>query len=259
MNEKLLITFGCSWTQGVGVGYQVGQTMDEYRAIAWDRSICSSMSFRGILSKQFLLDNKNFARGGSSNQAQFDSATKYFGSSDFVHDQDEYEQIIVLHGITSTSRDVFFDLETMSALHVKYDMPGKFGEFMLKHSYDHDYEVRQLEDKMNFWNVFYASVGIKNIWVDTFNHHCYDHHVNNMITNTDMINDENRDLMSQLCTKNNMKKFDKKYHFSSWKVDSDRVSFLIDKGLLNPLSNHPTEQGHIQIANFIAPVLESKL
>jgi hypothetical protein len=253
MNKNLLITFGCSWTYGVGVSYQSGQTLEDYRASAWDKSICDSKSFRGILCNKFALDNKNFAHGGSSNQAQFDYAKKYFSSAEFVQDQSTYEKIVVLHAITSTARNVFFDLTTMSVAHIKYNVSNKFGEFMVKHSYDHDYEVQQLQAEMNFWNVFYNSIGVKNIWVDTFNHHHYSRPIDNMIDG------DNRDLLSQLCIKNDVKDFDKKYHHSSWIIDSNRVAFLINKGLLNPLSNHPTEQGHIQIANFIAPVLESKL
>ena len=253
MNKKLLITFGCSWTYGVGVGYQPTQTKNEYKAIAWDSSICDSKSFRGILSKRFALDNKNFAHGGSSNQAQFNYAKKYFGGVDFVQDQQTYEKIVVLHAITSTARNVFFDLESMSVVNFKYSEKSKFGEFMIKHSYDHDYEVQQLEFEMNFWNVFYKSVGIKNIWVDTFNHHHYYQHIDNMIDIGD------RDLLSQLCIRNNMKNFDKNYHHSNWNIDTNRVAFLIENGLLNPISNHPTEKGHIQIADFIDPMLQSRL
>lgn len=271
MNKNLLITFGCSWTYGVGVGYQPTQTENEYKAIAWDSSICNLKSFRGILSKRFALDNKNFAHGRSSNQAQFYYAKKYFGGRDpsnnqeflqydknikesnFNKDRETYNNIIVLHAITSTSRNVFFDLETMSVVHQKYTNPSKFSEFMVKHSYNHDYEIQQLYTEMNFWNVFYKSVGIKNIWIDTFNHHHYYQPIDNMIDLDD------RDLLSQLCIRNNMKNFDKNYHHSNQNIDSNRVAFLVEIGLLNPISNHPTEKGHIQIAEIIAPVLESKL
>jgi hypothetical protein len=253
MNKKLIITFGCSWTYGVGAGYQPGQTANEYKAIAWDSSICDTKSFRGILSKRFALDNKNFAHGGSSNQAQFNYAKRYFGGIDFVQDHQKYEKIVVLHAITSTARNVFFNLESKSELHFKYNEICKFGTFMVKNSYDHDYEVQQLEYEMNFWNVFYKSVGINNIWVDTFNHHNYNHPIENMIDTG------NRDLLSQLCIRNNINNFDKNYHHSNWNTDSNRVDFLIKNGLLNPISKHPTEKGHVEIADLIAPTLQSML
>jgi hypothetical protein len=255
MNKNLLITFGCSWTFGVGVGYQYGQNEKEYLDIAWDKSTCDTKSFRGILSKNFGLDNKNFAHGGSSNQAQFKYAKKYFGSSDFLQDQKTYEKIVVLHAITSTARNVFFDVQSKSEAHLKYYYPHQITKFLVKYLYDHAYEVEQLTDEINFWNFFYKSVGIKNIWVDTFNHHHYRLPIDNMI----MANESDRDLLSQLCVKNNFKDFDRNYHYSAWRMDSNRVAFLVGNGLLNPISNHPTEQGHIQIAEFIAPVLESKL
>jgi|694.fasta_scaffold98193_2 hypothetical protein len=253
MNKNLLITFGCSWTYGVGVGYQIEQSTAVYNSIAWNSDICGTKSFRGVLSKNFALDNKNFAHGGSSNQAQFNYAKRYFSKIDFKCDQETYDKIIVLHAITSTARNVFFDLDTMSVLHCKYNMPNKFSEFMVKHSYDHNHEVQQLEVEMNFWNVFYKSMGVKNIWVDTFNHHLYHQPIDNMIDIPD------RDLMSQLCLRNNMKNVDNNYHYSNWVVDSNRVAFLVDIGLLNPISHHPTEKAHIQIADFIAPMIESRL
>ena len=265
MKKKLFITFGCSWMYGVGVGYHSGQSVTEYYANAWDPVVCDTKSFRGVLSKNFGLDNKNFSMGGSSNQHQFNSAKKYFGSYDFKKDQEIYEDIIVLHAITSTARNVFFDPVTQQVIHFKYfdnyksPIYDKFGKFMCKYAYDHNYEVMLLEQEMHFWNIFYESTGIKNIWVDTINHHLYHYTVKNMI------DIENRDLLSQLCIKNNINKFDNKYHYSDQinqshaKIDSNRIKFLINIGLLNPISNHPTEQGHLQIAEFIAPVLESKL
>ena len=39
MHKKLLITFGCSWTAGDGVGYQPGMTDDEYNTISSDMYI----------------------------------------------------------------------------------------------------------------------------------------------------------------------------------------------------------------------------
>jgi hypothetical protein len=74
-----------------------------------------------------------------------------------------------------------------------------------------------------------------------------------------MIDINNRDLMSHLCLKNNIENFDSNYHYSSWKIDSNKVAFLVDIGLLNPISYHPTADAHVQIADFIAPMIQSRL
>lgn len=39
MHKKLLITFGCSWAAGTGVGYQPGIIDDEYNTISSDMYI----------------------------------------------------------------------------------------------------------------------------------------------------------------------------------------------------------------------------
>ena len=253
MNKTLLITFGCSWTQGVGVGYTVGMNRDQYKKIAWDTRLCDINSYRGILSRQLNIDNLNFAQGGNSNQAQFYAAKKYFASKHFLNYQKNYKKIIVLHAITSTARNFFFDLETHSSCHVKYDLDDKFSKFMVKHSYDHNFEVTQLNIEMRFWNVFYRSLGIKNIWVDTFNHHDYESDIDNLVDGRPQ-----RDLLSQLCIKNNAQLPDKKtYHLSSWVDDDNRIADLVKIGMLNPISYHPTQAAHQQIADLLEPKLKS--
>lgn len=255
MNETLLITFGCSWTYGAGVGYQPGMTQEEYKKIAWDSNICDQWSYRGLLCKQLDMTNLNFAHGQSSNQAQFYYAKKYFGSEEFSHAQKFYKKIIVLHAITSTARNFYFDSNLNKIRHVKYDVDIDFSKFMINNFYSHDFEVQQLAIEMNFWNVFYSSVGIKNIWVDTFNHHNYNTHIDNLLDYENC-----RDLLSQLCVKNNIAVVNKnQYHKSNWIVDDDRVKNMIDCGMLNPISKHPTKQGHQQLADIISPVLKSLL
>lgn len=255
MNENLLITFGCSWTYGVGVGYTIGMPLEEYMQIAWDKKICDRWSYRGEISTSLHLDNLNFAAGGNSNQIQFYYAKKYFGSDQFLRDQKTYKKIIVLHAITSTARNFFFDLEIGSIRHVGYGEQNKFAEFMVKHSYDPNFEIEQLEIEMNFWNRFYKSTGINHLWVDTFNHHNYNSSINNFLSGS-----TNRDLMSQLCVINNVSLVDtNSYHRSAWKVDDPRVSALINCNVLNPISKHPTQQGHQQIAKIIQPIVKSLL
>ena len=37
---------------------------------------------------------------------------------------------------------------------------------------------------------------------------------------------------------------DSKYHLSTWLSDTARLDALVDLQLLNPISFHPTQQGH---------------
>lgn len=254
MREHLLITLGCSWTYGVAVGYNKGMSSEDHKDIAWDPDICNRWSYRGILCDTLGLDNLNFSGGRQSNQSQFFHAKQYFGSDKFLIDQQKYKQIFVLHATTSTARNFFFDIETNMIRHVKYNDGCKFSEFMLKHSYDHEFEVNQLETEMCMWNTFYKAVDVKNIWVDTFNHHKYSANIDNLLASTS----QHRDLLSQLCIINN-KSFpsnNNSYHKSNWVIDDDRVAALVDCDILNPISCHPTKQGHQQIANIIQPILE---
>ena len=116
-----LITFGCSWTYGVGAGYKEGMLESEFKNIAWNDEICGELSFRGILSKKYDLHNINFSQGSSSNQRQFRRAMEFFLSSKFEKIQNDYAKIIVLWGITSTARSEYLSLIEENIKNFKFD------------------------------------------------------------------------------------------------------------------------------------------
>jgi hypothetical protein len=71
-----------------------------------------------------------------------------------------------------------------------------------------------------------------------------------------VIKDHHRDLASQLA-KNF--KFDGdlgQYHYSDWKVDSDKIKFLTKLKLLNPYTFHPTKLAHELIAEMFTHIFE---
>ena len=161
---------------------------------------------------------------------------------------------------------------------------------LVKYSYDHNYEVYQLKLNMHLWNEYFINNKISNIWVDVFNHHNYytaiskadyELHTNETWPTWDQLQSDNysdinknileeigqicdlscpdklfnvdlpnRDLLSQLAIKNGLLELDSKYHLSSWEPDSNKVKFLKDKGILDPISLHPTQQGHKEIAEM---------
>lgn len=298
MNNKIvLITFGCSWTYGVGVGYKDGMTNAEFKNIAWDNKICNELSFRGILSKKYNLHNINFSCGGSSNQRNFRLAMEFFLSPTFKKIRSDYNQIIVLWGITSTARSEYFSVIDNNLKNFKFDLTdNSFEKMFVKYSYDHNYEVHRLTLNMSFWNEYFTNNNILNIWFDTFNHHNYTKSFISSITkenynihrgadwptwdqfslksyssinktileeieqtynsylvcpdrlfNADI---SDRDLLSQLAIKNGLLEFDSDYHLSSWRTDSNKVQFLKDRLILDPISLHPSQQGHEQIAEM---------
>jgi hypothetical protein len=255
--KTLFVTFGCSWTYGVGVGYLPGMSQEDYKKIAWCPEITNLRSFRGLLSAKFGLDNRNFAHGGSSNQRQFRLAKIFFTSEDFRNLQKQYDKIIVLHAITSTARTELFSNETNQLVNFKFDLDkSKLSEYYVKYSYNHKNEIHQLALEMLFWNEFYCAKNIKNIWVDTFNTHEYPCQIDNLFHAE---NTQSRDLLSQLAMSNGLSDLDGKYHLSSWVSDSNRVSFLLKKGIINPHSMHPTRLGHEQITELLSDSIKKLL
>jgi hypothetical protein len=255
--KTLLITCGCSWTFGVGAGYTIGMSKDDYLKIAVDNDICGKESFRGILANEYGLDTFNLAHGQSSNQRQLRLIKKFFISAKGLQARNDYDSIIVLHGITSTARNEMYINELKQLTNFKYDNPEfiKWSTPIIEHFYDHDNEVALLADEMNFMNLFYNAAGIKNIWFDTFNHHNYPIKINNLLEPGHMY----RDLMSSMASSLGFTDFEQDYHKSSWVTDSNRIQFLLDKNLVNPISLHPTKQGHIEIAKIISKQLNQIL
>jgi hypothetical protein len=312
-DKNLLITFGCSWTYGVGVNYSPGMNLSTFKENVWNTSLCDKLSFRGILSSNLGLDNINFSQGGSSNQRQFRLAKKFFVSAELSKLKKKYKNIIVLWGITSTARNEMFDLNQKELVNFFLDDDSpSIAKQLVKYSYDHDNEVRQLALDMKFWNLFFEQSNIDNFWFDTFNHHDYNQTTADLDSQSkkyyDVIkganwpswekfiigdlkliplsvvkeiyripifgnflknchprynkinrligNDTNRDIASQLTIKHNWKIKQDNYHRSLWNtVDSERIVYLTNLGLLNPWSKHPTKECHQEIAQIFEPYI----
>ena len=312
--KTLFITFGCSWTAGVGCCYTKGMSNKTYKESAWSSTINDRLSFRGLLSQKYNLVNRTWATGGSSNQRQFRLAKEFFPSSNFKKLQSEFEKIIVLWGITSTARNELY-LNSINSHHdIFYSHDTTESKIMTKYFYNHQHEVNQLLIEIRFWNDYFESKNINNLWFDTFNHHEYheiltfndnfniayhraagpdwpsfdDYLIGNYDTSNQKIynkileiknicleqykeplfkhdkiknlifKDKNpRDLLSLLAIKNGKLDIDNNYHISDWLIDSNRVEYLVDIGVLNPYSHHPTQQGHIQISEMLSPYIES--
>jgi hypothetical protein len=258
--KPLLVTFGCSWTYGVGVGYEPGMSNSEFTEIERISDICNQYSFRGLLSSKYNLENKNFAHGMASNQRQFRLAKEFFTSSEFDELKNKHSKIIVLHAITSTARNEMFIIEKNNMVSFKYDLKlsqptNELSKAILTYSYNHENEVAQLATEMKFWNKFYSLNNISNLWIDTFNHHDYPGYIDNMLGM-----DENpRDMLSKLALSADTVKLDNLYHLSSRKQDTNRITTTIKSGLSNPFSTHPTKEGHKRIANIISKSLEPLL
>lgn len=170
-SKNLLITFGCSWTYGVGVGYEPGMTEREFKAVAWEENICNAHSFRGILSQQYNFSNINFSLGGSSNQRQFRQAKLFFGSPQYQQLRHRHKKILVLWGITSLARYEMFDLNLRKPRDFFLTDPDeKLCKTLLQDVYDQDWETSLVATEMRFWDQWFADQGVQIIWFDTFNH-----------------------------------------------------------------------------------------
>lgn len=300
--KRLLITFGCSWTYGVGVGYQSGMSDTEFKDLLWNQELCDTHSFRGLLAKKYQAQNINFSSGGSSNQRQFRLAKQFFSSYEFQNLQRSHDQIVVLWGITSTARNELWSNELAQLRDVFYK--DKSSKRILQYSYNHQNEVNLLRVEMEHWDDYFNLLGVKNFWYDTFNHHDYwqmyeqeylqlrqpywpewsrfsrqdftgldasvlkeifgawKHWNKQIVSLPNLIyrNSRPRDLLSQLALKNGLDQPDEQFHASAWHEttvpDNNRIEYLLSLQLVNPVTLHPTQSAHKQLADMISQQID---
>lgn len=257
-----LVTFGCSWVKGCGVGYETGMKREEYNSLLNNEEICAKYSFRGILSEKWGCNNINYGAMGSSNMRQFRHALEHFKRK-------PEKKTVVLWGISSLFRhEVWYNsrlkrgklnpgytnvcyghaLNLFKPLNWKKDAPWLRARVNinehLEHHFDEENEIKVLCNQMDHWNLFFESIGVVNYWFDIFNHHNYPY-VNSRMLFT---HKRKRDLLSMLVDDYR----DDTYHQSQFsKDDSIRISDAVELGLVNPHSFHPTKEGHVKIANYI--------
>jgi hypothetical protein len=269
---KYLITLGCSWTYGAGVGYTEGMSLDDFKNVVFNRDLAEKYSFRNLLAEKYGYKNINFSIHKSSNKKQFRQARNFFSSDIFNKLKNNAEDIIVLWGTTSTGRNEVFSTAQNEYINFLMNHSRSFGPvedkmstFFFENTYDHNHEIFELAQDMAHWNSFFKMSGIKNYWFDSFNHHDYtlnspgegkDYVNNTNIENFAIVHNHARDLMSQLALTSGITEFDSKYHTNTWESDTNRAELLSKTNLINPFSFHPTKQGHEKIATMMSHLFE---
>ena len=249
-----LITFGCSWTKGVGIPYEKGMSKEEYLKVRsssiknlddpiWD--LMNKHSFRGILSERLGFENISFASGGSSNQRQERLATEYFNNH-------STEDTVVLWGITSITRNELTINGIRKNFHYGNDL-DEYQRYYVDHFYDEETEIERLGNAMIHWNQFFEGHNIPNLWFQTFNTYKFPQKIDRLVP---------RDLLTNL-TRPMLRigyiERQRDDHFSVWDIDSKRIREAKDKGLVNPYSLHPTKETHKLLADMLEKPLREIL
>jgi hypothetical protein len=308
MSDKLLVSFGCSWTYGRFIHWKSDQKKTDHATnnTQVELELANTHAYRSLIAKHLHMDQQVFAEGGSSNQRQFRLASQYFFGPDSnkinnaklytnvyqkIRDTswpsvEEFkfsgklsnqivEEIVGTHKITafelfkseerpkyviwfitSTARIEFFDAQTRQYKNKFLSWPeDQYTRMFASQCYDHNHELENLAHQMNLWNAYFQTQGIKNIWVDTFNHHDYPIAIENYVK----ISNYASDIMSNMCVKLGYITFNNdEFHTSGREADDTRSKFLADQGMLNPETLHPTIQGHQLIADILIPIIEEK-
>jgi len=241
--SNTIVSFGCSWTWGAGAYWDENSVPADHRDHAWSE-VSENNAARNILARDFNTTNINYARGGYSNDYNFRMLRELLITSN----RRDKSEIIILFGITSTARSEYYNIEESRYQHIKFDDSEKGSlnaRYFISH-YDHDHEVKLIEDQIIMFNDLLSFYGIPVIWYDTFNTHDYSSRICQLVK---------KDLLSQMLTISGVeiKESNKWYHLSSWRNDDPRITAGVEHGLLNPVSFHPTKKGQEIIADILRP------
>lgn len=274
--KSLLITFGCSWTYGIGAGYSEGMSEDFYvKNIRWSHQLCYEHSWRKIVLEHFDIKGLNFAVGGSSNSRQFNIAKEFFISDEWKIIKNSYDNIVVLWGITTTERIYMWcnDQNKICDIYLNQDKhKGSINQIINKVkeltdgdrlaiainkcSYNYNNEVNQLTKEILFWNNFFDLQNIPIIWFDTFNSHEYTSEIKNLID----YQEKRRDILyylSKLHMKNNPKILeDDKLSYNAF-FTNDYFFYAVRNKVLNPYSFHPVKEQYKNIGLYFIEKLKS--
>lgn len=168
------------------------------------------------------------------------------GNSDFEFLRHDPRPALVLWFITSTARVEFYNAtqHEWENIMMQGNNRSAMRELYFADYYDHDRELERVAQQMILWNAWFRDNGIRNLWIDTFNHHDYPLLIDNQLD----FGTGYSDIMSNLCLISGLIPDAQDPHFSLWQVDGERSKHLIQQGLINPITLHPTQQGHKIIA-----------
>jgi len=276
MKKSLLITFGCSWTYGIGAGYKEGMSESYYTEnIRWSHELCYENSWRKLVLEHFDIKGLNFSVGGSSNLRQFKTARNFFISDEWKKLKSDYDNIVVLWGLTTTERvymwcedenkfcDIYLNQdrhkgsirEIFSRLKDIFDS-DRLAMTINKCSYNYENEVNELTKEVLFWNQFFNLNNIPVIWFDTFNSHKYTSKIKNLIE----YDKDKRDILYYLCDlhlKNNPQILSEdELSYESFN-NANFFFYAVRNKILNPYSFHPTKEQYENIGLYFIEKLKN--
>jgi hypothetical protein len=239
-----LITFGDSWVRGVGAEYREGMTEEEYKEMAWNES---KYCFRNLVSKRLGMKNLNKSLPGSSNQTQFRKAMELFFGKNKIELKDTD---VVLWGITSVYRtELWYDKEAEWKTIFLPDSETAISRILATQHHSPDEEIRILGHQMQLWNTYFRSMNVKNYWFSVFNDHRWDISIDNLLF-------ENSSLLSMLIDDAGENNF---YHKSDWQDEDKKIQVAKKLKLVNPISGHPTIEGHRILADVLTKELKGRI
>jgi hypothetical protein len=242
MKPSVLVAAGCSWVVG--------------------KNVAPELAFAQLLQQRLGLDEfYSVAENGSNNTTQLHRLT------DFIQkNQNTYSKIFVLWGLTSIYR---WEVYSATTNQVESCMLGKdnnnkdFGKevkYYFSHFFNEEYELSKLGNQIILLNGYLKSLGINHLLFNSFQSYNVD-----LDTKYFYQVEEQNDMLSFLCKKNNIKLSNSKMPWLNLarpekenQFNNSSIKELQSAGLLDTIDAHPTIEAHKQIANKLYDYIKEK-
>lgn len=251
MLKNSLITFGCSWMFGWNINDPTKKLPSD-EEIARQAPIADALSFRALISKSMGSVNINHSIPGSSNECQFRLANESFLKiKSFENMLSGSENVAVLWSITDLYRTEYWSSKRNKYKNIVFSSPAAddYAKFYINDVFDPDQKALELAYQIRHWQIIFQKFGIKDYWIDLFNNNNY-----RDIVDLDRFIFPRSNLFSEMASAvAGSRVNDSEYYVNHTHstVSSKRQQILIEQGLINPLTCHPTEQGHQMIAGMM--------
>jgi hypothetical protein len=258
MKPSVLIAVGCSWVAGAFMDCDPDKTEFDYNHTV-DPEFRRKYSFAGLLQQQLGLNDVHFiAQDGASNDNQLRQLMSFIDTN-----RDNYSRVFVLWGLSSIYRWEAYS-NTLNAVEDNTygrvnHKPGVEEEikYYFSHFWNREYELEKLGNKILLLAGYLKSQDIEYLFVNSFQgYSTEDFGIKNIDQkNFYLPNDNENDLASLLCKKNNIYIKQSKMPFlnllrpAEKQMNSSHIRELQQLGWLDRATAHPTVKAHQLIAN----------
>ena len=160
------------------------------------------------------------------------------------------ENVAVLWSITDLYRTEYWSQKRKQYKNIVFssEVADDYAKFYINDVFDPRQKQLELAYQIRHWQIIFQHLGIKDYWIDLFNNNDY-----RGIVDLDRFIFPGSNLLSDMTRTLGLDISDDQHYINhnNSVMSSKRQEILESQGLINPVTHHPTEQGHSMISEML--------